>query len=72
MKADHLTYRDFEIHPHSHWPGHQWMWSHKDYDGLEDRRLGTAPTIEQAIRDIDEWYETDELEIARSFEEASR
>lgn len=34
-----------------------WQWSHKDYDGPEDNRLGHSPTLEKAKADIDEMIE---------------
>lgn len=32
-----------------------YMWSHVDYDGPEDRRIGNCPTVEECERAIDEW-----------------
>ena len=33
---------------------HDWDWVHVEYDGPEDRRCGTAASIEAAKREIDE------------------
>lgn len=37
-----------------------YVWSHKDYDGPEDRRIGHSSTIAQARIDIEEWISENE------------
>jgi hypothetical protein len=46
------TYRDFNIE-HNGWA---YIYSHKEYDGPEDRRCGSASSIEEAKDNIDEYY----------------
>lgn len=41
-------------------PGHDWQFSHKDYDGPPDTRCGTAATLEDARRAVDEMIEEQE------------
>lgn len=56
MKSTPLEYRDYEI-----WPidimQFRFEFNHKDYDGPEDRRLGTGKTIEDCRQQIDEQIE---------------
>jgi hypothetical protein len=33
---------------------HDWQFAHEDYDGPEDNRCGTAPSLEAAKAEIDE------------------
>jgi hypothetical protein len=46
------TYRDFNI-DHNGWA---YIYSHKEYDGPEDKRCGSADSIEDAKDSIDEYY----------------
>lgn len=39
------------------------IWSHKDYDGPEDRRIGHSPTLLQCKLDIKEWLEEHEGQL---------
>ena len=56
-----IRYRDFDIGPTSGTEcipdrQHDWCWSHKDYDGPEDFRIGTAASPDDCRAAIDEWY----------------
>jgi hypothetical protein len=51
-----VLYRDFEIRP-SDWG---FTWSHVEYDGPEDRRIGTNDTVGACKVDIDELLEEQE------------
>lgn len=63
-----IEYRDFCIEYDPPFIGIRscdWQYVHKDYDGAEDsgdRRLGYAPTLEQAKIDIDNMIEEEEME----------
>lgn len=46
-----MTYREFNIE-HNGWA---YIYSHKEYDGPEDRRIGSAFTIEEAKQEIDDY-----------------
>jgi hypothetical protein len=35
---------------------HDYRWSHEDYDGPEDARCGTSPSLDAAQAAIDDWY----------------
>lgn len=48
-----MTYREFNIE-HNGWA---FIYSHKEYDGPEDKRCGSAKTIEEAKEYINEYYE---------------
>lgn len=55
-------YRSFDlrrIYP----PGptkYRWQYSHEDYDGPEDNRVGLAETMDGCIQSIDEYYSEQE------------
>lgn len=46
-----IAYRGYTIAPDPYW---RWVWSHNEYDGPEDSRCGTAASLEEAQREIDE------------------
>jgi hypothetical protein len=46
-------YRDFNIDASSAWG---YVYSHVEYDGPEDRRIGSARTLEQAKAEVDDWH----------------
>jgi hypothetical protein len=54
-----VIYRDFEI-----WPDENWgfMWSHVDYDGPEDHRIGTGDTVGDCKVKIDEYLEVEDAQ----------
>lgn len=54
-----INYRGYTIErstpaPIPSWKLFQWTWSHVDYDGPGDRRIGQAATIEDCVDAIDE------------------
>lgn len=61
-----ILYRNFEIRPSmvSYSKEHDFTWSHIDYDptpehsydGPSDNRIGTAASVTECKRQIDEWY----------------
>lgn len=60
MIPDDIPYRNFLIHhepPPIPYRGADWQFRHKDYDGPEDGRCGTAPSLEEAKARIDELEE---------------
>jgi hypothetical protein len=44
------------------WRDHAWTWVHADYDGPEDRRIGTASGKHECRMDIDEYIAENECE----------
>jgi hypothetical protein len=54
--ADTEVYRDYKITRSSY----GWEYTHKDYDGPEDHRLGTVGSIEKAKAAIDEYIQENE------------
>ncbi len=64
MASDKTEYRDFCIYPtgfyaHPDWRKIAFTFVHKDYDGEGDHRCGTAPTVDDAKREIDEMLEAE-------------
>lgn len=54
------TYRGYRIDPNPYmFLEDRFIYSHMDYDGPGDNRCGTAATIEDAKREIDELEEPD-------------
>ena len=54
-----MKYRDFNIefiYPPIPLRSMDYSWSHEDYDGPEDNRIGLASSIEECKAAIDEWY----------------
>lgn len=49
-----MIYRDFIIERHE-WAG--WQFTHKEYDGPEDARIGTASSFIDARCQVDEMIE---------------
>lgn len=55
-----LSYRGWEIYPTDPvppipgWQAHAWTFCHKDYDGPEDGRCGTAASVAECRSEIDE------------------
>jgi hypothetical protein len=53
--SETVWYRDYKIVPHL-FPGphDRFIYSHRDYQGAGDNRCGSAETIEQCKKEIDE------------------
>jgi hypothetical protein len=63
--SDCETYRDFVISyqaPPIPVRDCDYIYHHKDYDGPEDNRIGTAASVEACKEAIDEWHADQEEE----------
>jgi len=59
---DKTEYRDFLIFPtgfyaHPDWHKTAFTYMHRDYDGDDDHRSGSAPSEDACKAEIDAWYE---------------
>lgn len=62
MSRKTTRYRDFDIEPYINCPGWEWIYAHKDYDGPEDNRVGTASSFDKAMTAVDDWWSDREEE----------
>jgi hypothetical protein len=54
-RGNWLIYPTDPLPPIPSWRDHAWTYAHKDYDGPEDGRCGTAPSVDACKEAIDEW-----------------